>query len=73
MDISNWIFAKADTIKAGSLYIDSLIIYRLSELEKSICPLFDKVVKDHFDGTMKEAQRYLDEVLKQEGIVVFKI
>lgn len=69
---SDWIFAKADILKPGSLYIDSLRIYRLRELEVCISPLFDKAVKEHFDGTMQEAQRYLDNVLRQKGVEVHR-
>lgn len=67
---SDWIFAKADTIKPGTLYIDSLRAYRLDELERCIRPLFNKVVKEHFDGTVREAQGYLDNVLRQKGVEV---
>jgi Holliday junction resolvase len=67
---SDWIFAKADIIKPGSLYIDSLRPYRLHELEKCICPLFDKAVKEHFDGTMRESPRYLNNLLQQKGVEV---
>jgi len=67
---ANWIFAKADTIKSGSVLIDSLRPCRLRELEGCICPLFDKAVKDHFGGTMREAQKYLDNVLRQKGVEV---
>lgn len=69
---SDWIFAKADTIKPGSLYIDSVRVYRLHELEGRICPLFNQTVEEHFDGTMGEAQRYLDNVLRQRGVEVRK-
>lgn len=69
---SDWIFAKADTIKPRSLYIDSLRVYRLRELERCICPLFDKAVKEHFEGTIQEAQRYLDNVLRQKGVEVHR-
>jgi len=65
---SDWIFAKADRIKPGSLFIDSLRPYRLHELERCICPLIDKAISEHFEGTMGEAQKYLDKVLRQKGI-----
>ena len=68
---SNWIFAKADKINSGSLLIDSLRPYRLGELEGSICPLIDKAIKEHFDGAMREAQKYLDNILRQKGIEVW--
>lgn len=67
---SDWIFAKADTIKSGILYIDSLRVYRSRELERCICSRFDKAVKEHFDGTIREAQRYLDNILRQKGVEV---
>ena len=40
----DWFFAKADTLRAGSLYIDSLRAYRLRELEKEISPIFDDLI-----------------------------
>lgn len=67
---STWIFAKADTIKSGSLFISTLRPYRLGELEDSICPFFDEAVNQHFRGAMLEAQKYLDNVLRQKGIEV---
>lgn len=67
---SNWIFAKADEIHSGSLFIGSLRPYRLLELEKNICPLFDEAVTEHFDGAMREAQRYLDDILRRKGVEV---
>ena len=67
---ANWIFAKADTIKSGSLFIDSLRPYRLRELEAGICPFIDEAVTEHFDGTMREAQKYLDNVLRKKGVEV---
>lgn len=67
---SNWIFAKADTIKSGSLLIDSLRPYRLRQLEGCVCQLIDKAVKEHFDGVMQGAQRHLDNVLRQKGVKV---
>jgi len=69
---ANWVFAKAETIKIGSLVIDSLRPYRLSELERCICPFIDEAINQHFDGTMREAQRYLDNVLRQKGVEVRK-
>ncbi len=52
---ANWVFAKAETIKPGSLVIDSLRPYRLSELERCICPFIDEAINQHFDGTMRES------------------
>lgn len=69
---SDWIFAKADTIKSGSICIDLLRAYRLHELERCICPFFDKAVKEYFEGTMREAQRYLDNILRQKGVEVMR-
>jgi len=67
---SNWIFAKADKIKPGRLFIDSLRPHRLHEFEGKICTFIDKAISEHFDGTMQEAQRYLDNVLRQKGVKV---
>lgn len=67
---SNWIFAEADTMKAGKHYIDSLRPHKLPELEKCIRPLFTKGVEEHFRETMQQGQTYLDKVLRQKGVQV---
>jgi len=67
---SDWIFARADEIKPGSLYIDSLRVHRLRELEAGTRPLFDQAIENHFHRTMQEAQRYLDNFLRQKGVEV---
>ena len=64
---SDWILARAETIKSGSLYIDTLRAHRLSHLEQRIGPIFDGVLEDHFRGAMQEGQSYLDGVLRREG------
>ena len=64
----DWVLAKAGSLRPGSIHIDSLRPHRLTELEESIRPLFDRAVEDHFDGTEKGAQQYLDAVLREKGI-----
>lgn len=63
---SDWIFAKADTLKSGSINIDSLRVYRLRELEKNASPLFDDTINEHYKETLREGQSYLDNVLRQK-------
>lgn len=63
---SDWIFAKADTIKPGSLYINFLRAYRLQDLEQRICPQFDRAIEEHFKGTFQEGQKYLDNILQKK-------
>jgi len=65
--------ARADEIKPGSLYIDSLRVHRLRELEGYARPLFDKAIANHFHRTMQEAQRYLDNFLRQKGVEVRRL
>ena len=67
---SNWLFAKADAIKAGNILIDSLRPYRCRDLEEYIYPFFERVVEEHFYGAMNEGQKYLDSVLRQKGAEV---
>jgi Holliday junction resolvase len=67
---SDWFFVKADKIKPGSLYIDSLRVYRLRELEESVYSFFDKTVENHFEGIMREGQKYLNNFLQQKGVKV---
>lgn len=63
---SDWFFAKADELRAGSLYIDSLRIHRMRELEKVISPYFDETIKQHYERALQEGQSYLDNVLRQK-------
>ena len=63
---SDWIFARADRLKIGSIYINSFRAFRLPELEKTIQPFFDIAVEEHFMSTMEGGQEYLDKVLKSK-------
>jgi Holliday junction resolvase len=65
---SDWIFVRADKVKLGSVFVDSLRPYRLCELEERIRPFIESASNEHFDGTMCEGQKYLDEILRQKGI-----
>lgn len=65
---SDWVFEKADGLKAERIYIDSLRIYRMRELESNISPLFDETVMEHYERSLQEGQSYLDNVLRQKGI-----
>jgi Holliday junction resolvase len=65
---SNWIFARADVMKPGNKYIDSLRVYRLNKIEECITSFFDEVIKEHHEGAMCEGQKYLDEILRQKGV-----
>jgi Holliday junction resolvase len=65
-----WYLAKAQSLRAGVVQIDSLRPYRVRSLEQLIQPLFEKAACDHFDGAMKGAQLYLDTVLREHGIIV---
>lgn len=67
---SDWIFAKADKIQAGNIMIDSLRVHRVSELENQIKDTFENVVIEHYDGTLRDAQRYLDNILRQKGVEI---
>ena len=67
---SNWIFARADVMKPGNKYIDSLRVYRSNKLEERIEPFFDEVIKEHYEGAMREGQKYLDEILRQKGVEI---
>jgi len=65
---SDWIFANADRLKPGNIYIEIVKIHRLKELEESIPTSFDEAVMEHYEGTLDEGQSYLDNVLKQKGV-----
>ena len=62
---SDWFFIKADKLKPGNIFIESLRVYRLRDLENEINPLFDETVEEHFVLTLEEGQKYLDNVLRK--------
>lgn len=70
--LSDWIFAKADSINVGRMYIDLLQPYRIVKLEEFIRPLFEKAVEEHFKGILLEGQSYLDTVLRLRGVELNK-
>ena len=67
---SDWIFAKADTIKPGRKHIDSFRAYRLDRIEDRIPSFWDEAIKEHYEGTMREGQKYLDDTLTRKGVTV---
>ena len=68
----NWILAKGplDELSAGEVLIDRLRAYRMSDVENLLAPAFERVVEKHFQGTLKDGQRYLSEQLQKTGIEV---
>jgi Holliday junction resolvase len=62
---SDWFLVHADRLKPGLLLIDMLRPYRFTELEQRLDPLFDEAVRLHGAGALREAQVYLDEVLRK--------
>lgn len=63
---SDWFFVKADKLKPGNIFIEGLRAYRLHDLENEINPLFDEIMEEHFVQTLKEGQKYLDNVLRKK-------
>jgi len=68
--LSDWIFAKADKIRPGSIYIDLLRPLRMKELENEISHFFNQAVQKHYEGTVDGGQSYLDNILRQKGVDV---
>ena len=66
---SNLIFVKADNLDAGIKHIDNLF-YHINELEETISPIFDEIVRTHYYNTLKNGQKYLDDQLKKVGAEV---
>lgn len=65
--LSDWFLVHADRLKPGLLLIDMLRPYRFRELEQRLDPLFDDAVREHGAGAMREAQVYLDDMLRKLG------
>lgn len=67
---SDWTFANADSIKPGSVNIDGLRVYRLTEIEERISLFFDKTVSDYYAGIMRDGQECLNVILRKKGVKV---
>lgn len=68
----NWILAKVplDELSAGQVLIERLRAYRMSDVENLLAPAFERVVEEHYQGTLKNGQRYLSEQLRKTGIEI---
>lgn len=66
--LADWVFAKADDLSPGSIHVATLRAHRLPELENAVSDCFDRVLQEHFDGVLRDAQKYLNHVLSQWGI-----
>ncbi len=66
--LSDWLIVDAEHLKSGRLALDTLRPYRLYDLEKQLCPLFDAIVEEHAEPALSGAQAYLDGVLCRLGI-----
>lgn len=63
--LSEWFMVHAERLKTGVLLIDSLRPYRFRQLEDRLGPLFDEAVRLHGEGALREAQVYLDDILRK--------
>jgi hypothetical protein len=68
--LSNWIVADAEGMAPRKWPIDSMSPYRLTNLERLLCPLFDSVLELHAQPTLDGSQMYLDDVLRACGATV---
>lgn len=68
--LSDLILAQPLQLKCGRVQIENLRPFRCDSLETRIQPCFAKAVSDHFDGTYKGSQFYLDRVLRGCNIQV---
>jgi hypothetical protein len=70
--LERWICAQVplNELSPGQISIYRLRAYRMHDLENLLTPAFEQVVKEHFQGTMKGGQQYLNEQLKKTGIEV---
>ena len=68
----NWIFARIpiSELRSGSIAISRLRAYRIESLEDLICPIFEKVVNEHYIGVLKQNEHYLDKILDQKRVIV---
>ena len=66
----DWIFAAIplSRLQAGSLALSRLRPYRVSALETSISPTFERVVNEHSDGVLTGGENYLRQILAQKRV-----
>lgn len=68
----DWLLASLllDQLRPGEFLIDKFRAYRLKDLEAKLVPAFEKVVQEHFHGTLTGGQHYLNNHLRAKGIDV---
>ena len=68
----NWIISKIpiNELSAGQFLIDRLRAYRMNSIENPMRNSFEQVMEKHFEGALKNGQRYLNEQLRHTGIEV---
>lgn len=70
--LERWICARVplDELSSGQKSVYRLRAYRVHDIETLLTPAFEQVVKEHFPGTLKGGQQYLNEQLRKTGIDV---
>jgi len=59
-----------EELRPGQFCIDRFRAYRMRAIEEKITPAFEKAVGEHFEGTLRGGQQYLNERLRASGIDV---
>jgi len=70
--LEKWILARIplSELSPGVVQVYRLRAYRMAGTERVLAPAFDRIVAEHFRGTLISGQQYLSEQLEQTGIEV---
>lgn len=64
----DWVFANIPlgSLRPGPLPLGRLRAYRIKDVETYVCPAFEVVVNQHFNGVLAGGEHYLGQLLAQK-------
>ncbi len=68
--LSDWVLARADSLRARTYRVDDLRAYSIGELEAAFQQKFPSVVEQSADAVLQTGWRVLNDLLQSKGVAV---
>lgn len=68
--LSDWLLARADSLRARTYRVDDLRAYSIGELEAAFQQKFPSVVEQSADAVLQTGWRVLNDLLQSKGVAV---